>query len=130
MKRFSKEQSAKVSQHVETLRAAADKVTAEVSNYNSARATAWKPLEEAVAAYNAAVIDANAMMEGIAADQQSYIDERSEKWQEGDAGQVYQEWMQAWEGSLEELDIDEPDELEEPDMNAADALEELPDEPS
>lgn len=51
----------------------------------------------AIEAYNGEVYDANAFRENIAGEIQDYISEKSEKWQEGDKGQAFLCWQEAWE---------------------------------
>lgn len=44
------------------------------------------------------------LVEDLASEAQSYFDEKSEKWQDGDAGQQYQEWISELEGAAAECD--------------------------
>lgn len=49
----------------------------------------------------------------VKSEAQDYFDERSEKWQEGDKGQQYQEWINSMEtvAELEDIETVEPDDL-------------------
>jgi hypothetical protein len=77
-------------------------------------------MTDAIVAYNSVVDEINTWIEEVHAEQENYYDERSEKWQEGDAGQAYQSWMQLFEEQLDQ--VDEPDET-------CEALEALTEEP-
>ena len=126
MKNLSKTQQKELSDLVERLRDSSDLITAAVTKFNETMTFAWDGVAGALEAYNSVIQEANAFREQVAADQQSYIDDRSEKWQESDAGQAYEAWKQEWEGTLDELQMDPPQEAEEPDLSAADTLEGLP----
>jgi hypothetical protein len=56
---------------------------------------------------------------------ETYYDERSEKWQETDAGSSYQDWKSQFEA----LDIDQLEQLELDDLRLADDLEDFPEDP-
>ncbi len=71
--------------------------------------------------YNEAVARFNDWIQNIRDSMQNYYDDRSESWQESDAGYAYQDWMDAWDLNIEE--IVEYDEVVIP------GNEELPDEP-
>ena len=73
------------------------KQSKELAKHQSDLTDAAEAIEEAVEAYATAADEARAFAESIHADQQAYYDERSEKWQEGDAGTAYTEWMELWE---------------------------------
>ena len=60
----------------------------------------------------------------IVSEMETYYDERSEKWQEGDAGSAYADWKGEWEG----LDCATVDLVDEPDCSLPDDLEQLPQE--
>lgn len=128
MKRLNKQQQSEVDDLATRLRTAGEEVTKAVENYNTIAKVGWTPVESAVAAYNALVQEANSFKEQIAADQQSFMDDKSEKWQEGDAGQAYQQWMDSWSEDIEEVSLEAPSEVDQPELEAADTLEGLPQE--
>ena len=67
-------------------------------------------------AYKAAVEEAKAFAERIAEEMTNYFDDRSEKWQDGDAGGEYQSWKDEWENA----DLDSVEEIVKPDINMPD----------
>lgn len=73
---------------------------------------------EAISAVNDARDSAYNALDDIVNEAQSYYDEKSEKWQEGDNGQQYQEWIGKLEeardavGEEFELDLEEAIDIE------------------
>ena len=57
----------------------------------------------------------------IVSDMESYMYDRSEKWQEGEAGEAYQSWLSNWEDASldDEIDFEMPvlDEIDEPETD-------------
>lgn len=78
-------------------------------------------IEDAVREYNAVVIEAEGFRNDIVNEWDDAISEKSEKWQEGDAGQLAVDLKDAWEGA-------DFDEIDQPGNPVATVLEELPDE--
>lgn len=112
MKKLSKQQLAEKEQHktdIDAAKAALDKA---VEEYNEAIDREYMKVEAAINNYNGVAESFNQWREQIRSDQENYQSERSEKWQEGDSGQAYQEWMDAWGEEVEELQVTEPDKLE------------------
>lgn len=86
----------------------------------------------AVTAINEKISDIKEFVTEITTDIQQFIDDKSEKWQEGDAGESYGNWRDAWEElETEEVQgIDMPTDPEMmPEYNIAGALRDLPSEP-
>jgi len=112
MKKLSKVQNTELQTHLDAL---AEKKTA--------IETAWEEFEEkhgalaeAIGEYNLALASVIEWRDGIIQEMSDYQAERSDKWQEGDAGQAYQEWIDEWEGlDLTEIEVPELGEMPEPD---------------
>ncbi len=87
-------------------------------------------VNEAIRAYNLTLLKAEAFATALAEDFRSDFDDKSERWQESDAGQEASNFVEEWEGfegsALPEIAILEP-ELEEKPCHA-EALERLPSE--
>lgn len=127
--------------------AAKSDVEEAIGDGNSEMARAVEAAKEAILAvgvavaakvntYNEAVQAANDWRQARAEEMEAYQSERSEKWQEGDAGSAYQSWLDAWGEELVEIEVDldldfeiEAPEIEEPDLDHADLLADLPEEP-
>jgi hypothetical protein len=116
MKRLSKDQLAARSELVTRLRAAAIKIETAIDETNSL-------IDE----YNVVLDDVESFRDEVVSEMETYYDERSESWQESDAGNNYADWK----GQYESLDANKLDELEAPDglKVLTDELEELPEQP-
>lgn len=90
-------------------------------------------LTAAIAAHNEARADLTSALEEIAQDIDSYISDRSEKWQEGDTGQAYSAWKNSVESAGSDIfEVIAPDPIFVDDVydDAETILENLEDEPS
>ena len=76
----------------------------------------------AIDEYNVIVADVESYRDEIVSEMETYFDERSDKWQEGDAGSAYSEWKGEWEN----LDCSAIDQVDEPDSSLMGELEALP----
>jgi hypothetical protein len=54
-------------------------------------------LVDAAQLFNQARTELESFREDIVTEQQSYYDDRSERWQASEACEVYQEWISTWE---------------------------------
>ncbi len=130
MKRLTKVQTDERSKLCEDIRDAYVGLTDIVAEFNEGVDKLYVDcVAPKLAAYNAAVVAANEWQESLAETMQGYADERSEKWQEGDAGQAYEAWKAAYEEAFDEIEIDAPEPIDVPEDAAADELEGRPDAP-
>jgi len=91
--------------------------------YNAKLAELFALVQEALEVYNATIWDAQSFRTDLVSELEGYRDERSDKWQESDRGQAFEDWIQEWENlDLDEVTIDEPEPLETPDVCHADDL--------
>jgi hypothetical protein len=82
-------------------------------------------LKGAVDEYNGVLSEVTEWRDGITGQMEEYQGERSDKWQEGEAGEQYQSWLDAWTGiDLDEVEYDDLPEL--PDIEHIENLENLP----
>lgn len=65
-------------------------------------------LEQALAKHKAKIVEAQTFCAEVAGEIDSYITDKSEKWQEGETGQAFSEWKDSWEN----IEFDDPPELE------------------
>jgi peptidoglycan hydrolase CwlO-like protein len=129
MNKLSKDQEKQRDALIESLRAQQSKLEDAVSQFNQTMTAAWVKVEAAIEEYNGIAADAEAFREDVASEQESYMEEKTERWQEGKRGQAYQEWRDAWSERLEPIEIDEPEELSAPELDHADKLEAMPSDP-
>lgn len=86
-----------------------------VTKYNEAVKAAREALELAINDHNEQVDAANGWANASAAAEiRDYMGERSEKWQESDRGQAYEEWASSYEQwTLDRIEIEIPEALDE-----------------
>lgn len=128
MKKLSKTEIKEKDDLATKIEAAATKVRAAVEAINEKLLDLIREAESAVEEYNATVDEWNEFRSGIEEQQQEFFDNRSESWQEGDAGSDYQGWIDEWVDEPEHIEIDFPDQIQEPDLDLADHINQLPDE--
>jgi len=130
MKKLSREHEKERSELVDRLNNRRALVEESIAEFNTALADHRRPVDAAIEAYNEAVEAAKDFADRVAGDAQAYYDDRSERWQEGDAGAAYADWINAWEtASFDNVEVEIPADLEEPDMDHATDLDDLPTEP-
>lgn len=100
-----------------------------IRRFNETLHTASAEIQNLQGRFNELVQEAQGFVQSIHDEQETYRDERSDRWNESDAGQSYGAWMDAWDASLEEIDLDLPDEIEEVSMEALETIRDLPDRP-
>lgn len=162
MRRLSKKQVAAINGAKEAVTEATDKLKEAVESIREEgqeklqairdaveEFTSWRDdatrddseFDEVFMEYQTALGDARDVIDVIAAEAESYYDEKSEKWQEGEKGESYSEWMDrlreisAFEEperpEIQPLYLGVPDEVEvEFDYDTGEALfDDLPEEP-
>lgn len=67
-----------------------------------------------VGAYNQHITEANELASEIATQIENYMDEKSDKWREGEAAERYESWLSDWQ-NVEVDDVSTFEELEWPD---------------
>ncbi len=139
MKKLSREFIINRDASVKDLSGARDNVTTAVYAYNewvAKHAEEYAELVEriqgAVNDYNAVLSELSLMNEETASEAREHYEARSEKWQDGDAGRAYSNWVEQLEAvsfgeEIDELDLPELVEIEVPDMPSPDEDVELPD---
>jgi len=78
-------------------------------------------LADAIGEYNGIVTDIGGWRDQLVGEMEDYQSERSDKWQEGDAGQQYESWIDEWRG-LEFEEIEVPDLPEAPEVDHVELL--------
>lgn len=131
--KLDKQDTARKAALVEELGAASGKLEDALSAYNFEVSQAQTRLQGAIDAYNVAVDEARGFAEDVARAAEDAIDNKSEKWQEGEKGQAASEWKDAWENNeLDEITVEFPEELtiDDTETDHGSKLDELPDEAS
>ena len=129
MKSLNKKQSTELAEHVKKLADADATLGEAVDQFNLDVEFAKGKLENVLEEYNDAVESANEFRSGLADSMETYQDERSEKWHEGDAGQAYASWFDSWANEFPDAEIEFPEPVEKPDTEALDQIQELSESP-
>lgn len=134
MRKLTKSQREIKAEISATLESYYDNLVEAIEEYNKSEVKDRSSVEKAAQQYQEALADAKLFMDGIHGDMTEYYDARSEKWQEGDAGQNYQYWADQWdEANIEDyvLLFSESDEQEDVDSpeDQRDIFNDLPDAP-
>ena len=110
------------------LQEAASGVEDAISEFNHQVARLYSELvETALIEYNTHLGKSEAWRDQIVEEMKEYAEARSEKWQESEAAEVYESWVDEWRGvDFYELDIIPPDDIDAEDMEDADNLLSLP----
>jgi len=103
MKRIDKSTSLELAALLTAASDAADELDTAINKYNDAITPFADEVREALTSYNNARADLVARYQELGSDARDYYDERTERWQDGENGQQYLRWVEAFE----EFDIDE-----------------------
>lgn len=126
MTKMSKDQIKERDGIAELLREKREALDAAIEAYNASAESLWGDIEEALGAYNETISDANSWREEVASDIQSYIDDKSEKWQEGERGQAFAEWHDIFANDeVPTADLEQPEMLVLDCEDAAEMLEQF-----
>ncbi len=128
MKKLNKAQLEEKERLKDKLREAHAELANTLERYNEQMTHLFNEVENANDRYNEAIREINEFSQGVAEEIGAYIEEKSDKWREGETGSAYSDWHQEWANvDLRESEYDSPEELYPPD-DVPD-LEELPDQP-
>jgi len=87
-----------------------------IETYNAAVRAAFEALEQAKTDHNEALAEVAESLHAIGEELRASIEEKSERWQEGDAGSAASDWASSYEDfAFEEWEPYEPEEIEAPD---------------
>lgn len=111
MKKLTKEQIAERDDLQQKLGGAYTALETAIDAFNAAVDKAWDDVEKAQTEYNQLIYDANQWQLQIVESIQEFIDDHSEKWQEGDKGQSYVAWKEEFDAEFSGVDLEKPDEL-------------------
>lgn len=83
-----------------------------VEEYNAVVTSAFAELKQKADDYNEVIQALNQECSDIRTQISDAHDSRSEAWQESDKGDAFRSWLEDWDIDFDEVDFDEPDELE------------------
>lgn len=126
MKYIGKKRHKKLDDLVGELNAAHEAISEAVDTFNGEIEGLLQPITEAIDAYNEVAGNANDLLMEVHADLDSYIDERSDRWLEGERGEAMQAMRDEWAIELEACQLEEPQPMDVPEGEGATQLEQLP----
>lgn len=129
MKKLSKEQIQRKDEIAMKLSNIGEGIQDATQSFNIRMTAFFETLEELKGRYNEVVEEGNAFLEEIHNSQNEYIDDRSDSWRDGDAGQVYSDWAGEWSITLDEIELECPEPLDEPTLDALEVVRNLPEHP-
>lgn len=89
-----------------------------IDDFNSQMTEYWEEnVKPTIEDYNATIDSINKFITEIKDKLQKFYEGKSEKWQESKKGQEYANFIEEWDKELEQLDLDEPDEIENPEID-------------
>jgi hypothetical protein len=125
--KLSKDKSAKRLVLAADLRVKAAALNVAIVAFNRGVEPLSRAVADAQAGYNETLEMARALADTVAETAREAFDAKSEKWQDSETGIQVRTWIDEWEMSLDEVDLDLPEPLEELDPDAhADELEDAP----
>lgn len=125
MKSLSRDQLQTMNRLAEQLSETGEDLQEAIQRFNQHLRSANEEVQTLQDRFNELVQEAQSFVQTVHDEQEAYRDERSDRWQEGDAGQAYEEWMDAWSIELEEVDLALPEEIEIDSLGAVDMLRDL-----
>lgn len=132
MRKLSKKYQTEKSKLSINLAEARSNLERAIDSYNEKLQELFEEIKGAEADYNQALQECRQFCADRAQEMQDYYDERSDAWQEGDAGESYTQWKDDWEAfdNVDDIDIEQPDSLEYPDElgDQQNMFDDLPDE--
>jgi hypothetical protein len=127
--KLDKQELASKAELIEELTAQRSNLDGAIEAFNDALTTARDALQAAIDDYNDKLEGAREFAGEIAAQADSDMSDKSERWLEGDRGQNAEAWKSEWENAtFEPIEIDMPDEISCDADDHAEMLDQLPDE--
>jgi cell division septum initiation protein DivIVA len=119
--KISKQQLAERDALAADLRKKAEALNIAIVAFNQTIQPVSQAVRDALEDYNGILEKARVLADSVTEAAQGKFDGKSEKWQEGDKGVQVRIWIELWEMSLEDVDLDLPDPLTEidPDEQAS-----------
>lgn len=131
MKKLTKEETVKKERLVAALRDAAGKVEDEIDALNAKlNDELLKPINAAIEKYNEAREEAEGFVTDLVSAMDDFASEKSEKWTDGEAGQAFESWKDAYESisldEVEEVGAADIFEIQKPEFTGIDDLDNAP----
>ena len=107
MKRLLKDQMEIYESRQKDIEAAQDAANVMIHKYNE-MVQNLPCIDEVIGTLNAHITSYNDWIDSLRDEMQCYFNDRSDRWQEGEAGEQYQEWINSFE-DLEDNEVEPPE---------------------
>jgi hypothetical protein len=121
VKKLNKTQNTELAGHITELTSKLEDIDAAWAKFEEAHGV----LADAIGEYNGTLATVTEWRDGIVQEMRDYQGERSDRWQEGEAGQAYESWIGEWEG-LDLSEVEVPDMPDQPEPEHTGEIENLP----
>lgn len=116
---------------VDAVRTKKDALNRAIADYNDRLAELRSKLEDYINDCDGAISDLRNFVEAVRDEAQSEYDDKSDTWRDGDKGQAVLDWINTFDSiSLEDVDLDLPDDIAEVEIDSLDEIEALEAEPN
>lgn len=112
MKKLSKEQTSRLAELQKAYTEKRDALDKAIEDANDFITKANSLTDDAFGELNEVIGELNVFREEVASAIEDYIAEKSEKWQDGERGQAFNAWHDAWQDDLEEVEYTPLDTLD------------------
>ena len=129
MKQLSKTESEQKSKIADQLRKCETELSIKIAAFNNNIEGLFDAVVGAQNELNEAINEANEFLADIHSAQEEFVSERSEKWAETEPGERYAAWMELFGESFGEVELDAPPNIDEPDLDFGDRLDDLSESP-
>ncbi|WP_306599178.1 hypothetical protein [Geothrix sp. 21YS21S-2] len=129
MKHLSPDQLLQKRELAQSLQVAFEALKAEVAIGNAQLEQIREAVDGALERVNDLIAEGNALREEVLLGQEEFSVEQPEGWHSGNPGIAYGEWMQMWEEPIEALEVALPESMDDPELNPAELLVDLPERP-
>jgi hypothetical protein len=109
--KISKQQLAERDTLAADLRKKAEALNIAIAAFNQAIEPLSQAVGDALEDYNVILAKARTLADGVTEAAQAEFDAKSEKWQESDKGIEVRTWIEQWEMSLDDVDLELPEPL-------------------
>jgi uncharacterized protein YukE len=125
MLRLTNVQCSSKQELLDRLKAARAEFEVALEMYNTLLLAMTQSLTGKVDAFNEVVEEINEWKDSVHADLSDHFDSKSERWQNGDSGAEYSEWMEQFTGQMDTLSIELPEPIELDSIEQIEELEEI-----
>lgn len=96
-----------------------------IGDFNSTMQHEWEKVKRAQEEMNTVIQSCNEFREEIQGKLGSHYEDQPDDWQQSEEGQKYGNLVESWSEELSDVDVEEPDEIQDPEVET-DSFDNLP----